>query len=216
MIHSFMSENTRNKKRKITKHITWNRQEINKIIETHGENYGVTVRSRYKKKARVLKDHHPVFQYVPIMDIERCIQTMGMSHNRENNTFTQSFITETPQRSTQRSPLHSLDANSSILATKRIEIISQPNICKSISTCIECQIANVQSLKIQNNKLQINNKTLTIENRRLITQNTTLQTKLDDMKAMKHKQTIQMRTYKRQRLKSKTDCPNLIVHTSRQ
>eukprot|EP01083_Nonionella_stella_P196289 722396_1 len=73
------------------------RQEINKIIETYGVKYGVTMRSRFKKKARVLKDHHPVFQSVPIMDIERCIQIMAMSHNRENNTFTDSFTTETPQ-----------------------------------------------------------------------------------------------------------------------
>eukprot|EP01083_Nonionella_stella_P205375 747942_1 len=78
-----------------------------------------------RKYSIILKDHHPIFQSVPIMDIERCIQIMGMSHNRENNTFTDSFITETPQRSTQHSPLRSLDPNPSILHQQNV--LKSPN-----------------------------------------------------------------------------------------
>eukprot|EP01083_Nonionella_stella_P205373 747940_1 len=146
-----------------------------------------------RKYSIILKDHHPIFQSVPIMDIERCIQIMGMSHNRENNTFTDSFITETPQRSTQHSPLRSLDPNPSILHQQNVlkSPINTPKWHRQTSPNQSLN-ANVQSLRIQNNKLQIDNNTLTIANRKLTTQKTTLQTKLDNLKAMKHKQTIQI------------------------
>eukprot|EP01083_Nonionella_stella_P205378 747946_1 len=55
--------------------------------------------------------------------------------------------------------------------------MAPPNISKSI---IECQCAIIENPKQQ------------ITNRKLTTQKTTLQTKLDNLKAMKHKQTIQI------------------------
>eukprot|EP01083_Nonionella_stella_P116083 344659_1 len=154
-------------------------KQLNKIIETYGVNYGVTTRSRYKKKALVLKDHHPVFQSVPIMDIERCIQIMGMSHNRENNTFTESFTTETPQRSTGRSPLRSLDPNSPILHQQNV--LKSPDLSHRqlySNQSPRALNANVQSLRIQITKLQT-------ANRKLITENTILQSKIDNIRKAK-------------------------------
>eukprot|EP01083_Nonionella_stella_P180455 643581_1 len=49
-----MHKRTRNKRRKINKRVAWTRHDIDSTIERHGHEYGVTLRSKYKKKAKVL------------------------------------------------------------------------------------------------------------------------------------------------------------------
>eukprot|EP01083_Nonionella_stella_P019750 54822_1 len=89
-----MHKRTRNKRRKINKRVAWTRHDIDSTIERHGHEYGVTLRSKYKKKAKVLKHEYDRFKHVPIMDIERFIQVMGQLHNRENDTFSDSYVAE--------------------------------------------------------------------------------------------------------------------------
>eukprot|EP01083_Nonionella_stella_P019752 54824_1 len=85
---------TQNKRRKITKRVVWTRHDIDSTMKRHGHEYDVTLRSKYRKKANVLKHEYDPFKDVPIMDIERFIQVMGQLHNRENDTFSDSYVAE--------------------------------------------------------------------------------------------------------------------------
>eukprot|EP01083_Nonionella_stella_P243812 849229_1 len=84
-----MHRNIRNKRRKITK-----RDTILTAQSKMGASNDVTFRSKYRKKTKVLKHEYDPFKDVPIMDIERFIQVMGQLHNRENDTFSDSYVAE--------------------------------------------------------------------------------------------------------------------------
>eukprot|EP01083_Nonionella_stella_P104618 300105_1 len=139
----------------------------------------MTLRSKYKKKAIVLKKEHDAFKDIPIMDSGRFIQMMGQRHNRENDTFSDSYVDEQCNETnvndcdinTQilrhpRSPLTNIDTNT--LYTREL---CERNDDKQARLChyntptsryrtapnkspLRGANAKINSLRIQNNKLK--------------------------------------------------------------